>query len=45
MENAQRIMTVLDEFGFGSVGIKMSDFMFEDKVVQRGVMHILLTIP
>ncbi|MFC1820533.1 nucleotidyltransferase domain-containing protein [Thermodesulfobacteriota bacterium] len=44
MENAQRIMKALDEFGFGSVGIEMSDFTYEDKVVQLGVPPVRVDI-
>lgn len=36
-ENAQRTMKALDEFGFGSAGIELSDFTHENKVVQLGV--------
>ena len=31
--NAQRIMVALDEYGFGSVGLTVSDFESPDKVV------------
>ncbi len=36
LENAHRIMTALEEFGFGSVGLTESDFSAPDKVVQLG---------
>ena len=44
MENARRMMKALDEFGFGSVGIEMSDFVNEDKVVQLGVPPVRIDI-
>jgi len=34
--NAQRIMAVLNDFGFGSAGLSATDFEAEDKVVQLG---------
>lgn len=43
-ENAERIMKALEEFGFGSVGIEMSDFIFENKVVQLGVPPVRVDI-
>ena len=43
-ENAQRIMTALDEFGFGSVGLENADFAYEDKVVQLGVPPVRIDI-
>jgi len=30
--NAQRILNALEEFGFGSVGLKRTDFMYQNKV-------------
>ncbi len=36
-ENARRVLTALDEFGFGSVGLTEEDFKILDKVVQLGV--------
>lgn len=35
-ENARRVLTALDEFGFGSVGLTEEDFKILDKVVQLG---------
>jgi len=43
-ENAQRIMDALKEFGFGSVGIELSDFTYENKVVQLGVPPVRIDI-
>ena len=34
-ENASRILKVLDEFGFGNMGVEKEDFL-EDKVIQLG---------
>jgi hypothetical protein len=34
-ENASRILKVLDEFGFGNMGVGREDFL-EDKVIQLG---------
>lgn len=46
--NARRILTALDEFGFGSVGLTAEDFESPDKVVQLGVPPVrvdLITSP
>jgi len=43
-ENAQRIMKALDEFGFGSAGIELSDFTYENKVIQLGVPPVRIDI-
>ncbi len=42
--NAELIMKVLDEFGFGSVGITSEDFENPDKVVQLGVPPVRVDI-
>lgn len=36
-ENASRLMRALDQFGFGSAGIKPEDFLTPNHVVQLGV--------
>jgi len=36
-ENAQKVVDALDDFGFGSTGLKIEDFENPDKVVQLGV--------
>jgi hypothetical protein len=36
-ENAQRVLAALDEFGFGSLGLRIEDFSQPDNVVQLGV--------
>jgi predicted nucleotidyltransferase len=43
-ENAQRVMDALDEFGFGSVGIELSDLEYENKVIQLGVPPVRIDI-
>jgi hypothetical protein len=35
-ENARRILAALEEFGFGSLGLKNEDFISPDQVVQLG---------
>jgi hypothetical protein len=35
-ENAERILKALSEFGFGSVGIKETDFEHPEKIIQLG---------
>jgi hypothetical protein len=35
-ENAENIMRALDEFGFGSVGLKPDDFLQPDQIIQLG---------
>ena len=43
-ENARRILDALDEFGFGAVGIELSDFEYENKVIQLGVPPVRIDI-
>ncbi len=43
-ENAQRVLGALEEFGFGSIGIEKSDFMYQNKVVQLGVPPVRIDI-
>ena len=35
-ENAKRVLKTLNDFGFGSIDVKLEDFTVEDKVVQLG---------
>lgn len=35
-ENAQKIITVLEKFGFGSMGLKIKDFCTPESVIQLG---------
>lgn len=40
LENAQRIIQALKEFGFGSVGLTAEDFAVPDRVIQLGVAPV-----
>jgi hypothetical protein len=44
LENAKRILRALDEFGFGSLNLKIEDFTVPDKVVQLGVAPVRIDI-
>jgi hypothetical protein len=44
LENAKHILRALDEFGFGSLGLKVEDFTVPDKVVQLGVAPVRIDI-
>ena len=35
-ENADRIVKALQEFGFGSLGLKADDFLVTDQIIQLG---------
>ena len=39
-ENARRIIQVLENFGFGSLGLQTDDFVAVDKVIQLGVVPV-----
>ena len=43
-ENAKRLLTALDDFGFGSLGLKEADFCEPDQVVQLGVAPLRVDI-
>jgi hypothetical protein len=43
-ENAARILTALNEFGFGSVGLKEEDLKTPNKVVQLGFPPVRIDI-
>ena len=43
-ENAKRIMNALDEFRFGAVDLDILDIMYENKVVQLGVLPAIIDI-
>jgi hypothetical protein len=43
-ENANRTMKALDDFGFGSIGLKVADFETLDQVVQLGVPPVRVDI-
>ncbi len=42
--NARHILSALDEFGFGSVGLKPEDFETSGKVIQLGVPPVRIDI-
>jgi hypothetical protein len=42
--NAQRVMVALNDFGFGSAGLKAADFEIGDKVVQLGFPPVRVDI-
>lgn len=48
-ENADRIIQALEQFGFGSLGLKREDFLQEDTIIQLGYpprrIDILTTLP
>ena len=48
-ENATRIVKALDQFGFGSLALKESDFVVPDQIIQLGYpprrIDILTTLP
>ena len=44
MENAQRVLRALEEFGFGSLGLTAGDFAETGNVVQLGVPPVRLDI-
>ncbi|MBI5822586.1 MAG: hypothetical protein HZB18_01050 [Chloroflexi bacterium] len=48
-ENASKIMKALDQFGFGSLGVKEADFTVSDQMLQLGYpperIDILTTLP
>ena len=43
-ENAKRILRALEEFGFGSLDLKVEDFTSPHKVVQLGVAPVRIDI-
>ena len=43
-ENAERILSALQEFGFGSLELKVGDFESPDQVVQLGVAPVRVDI-
>jgi len=43
-ENARRILDVLEEFGFGSLGLREEDFASPDQVVQLGIAPVRIDI-
>jgi hypothetical protein len=49
VENASKIVKALDQFGFGSLDLKESDFIVPDQIIQLGYpprrIDILTTLP
>ncbi len=49
VDNASKLVKALDQFGFGSLGVKESDFMEPDQILQLGYppsrIDILTTLP
>jgi hypothetical protein len=37
-ENAARMVKALDQFGFGSLGLQVADFLTSDQVIQLGYL-------
>ncbi len=48
-ENAERIIKALDDFGFGSLGLRVEDFLEPDTIIQLGYppnrIDLLIGIP
>ena len=48
-ENARRMVKALDQFGFGSLGLTVEDFLTPDQIIQLGYppnrIDILTTLP
>ena len=44
LENARRILSALEEYGFGSLGLRNEDFSSPDKIVQLGVVPVRVDI-
>jgi len=42
--NAERIIHALTQFGFGSLGLKESDFTIEDQIIQLGVPPVRIDL-
>lgn len=43
-DNAQKILSALDEFGFGDLGLAAEDFQTPEKVVQLGMSPVRIDI-
>ena len=48
-ENAERIVRALEDFGFGSLGLRAADFLVPDQIIQLGYapnrIDLLTTVP
>jgi hypothetical protein len=49
LANAQRMVKALEQFGFGSLGLKEADFLVEDQIIQLGYapnrIDLISTLP
>jgi hypothetical protein len=36
-ENAERLVQVIEKFGFGDIGLSVDDFLQEDQIIQLGI--------
>lgn len=43
-ENAARVLSALDDFGFGSVGLTLEDFCVPDRVIQLGTPPVRIDL-
>ena len=43
-DNASRIMEALEEFGFGTVGLKQDDFLVPEQIIQLGVPPVRIDL-
>ena len=44
LENSQKILSALDEFGFGALGLAAEDFQTPEKIIQLGVPPVRIDI-
>ena len=44
LENAQRILVALEEFGFGALGLTVEDFQRPEQVIQLGVAPVRIDL-
>ncbi|MCJ7623360.1 MAG: hypothetical protein MUO76_07640 [Anaerolineaceae bacterium] len=49
LENAEKIVTAIEQFGFGSLGLKVEDFLEPDTIIQLGYppcrIDLITTLP
>ncbi len=43
-DNAKKMLQVINEFGFGSIGITLKDLTTKDKIIQMGISPIRIDI-
>jgi hypothetical protein len=39
-DNSKRVLAVLEDFGFGSLGLREEDFLSADRIIQLGVVPV-----